>query len=404
MIRFSTVLILLIALLIVLNPGKAQDFNVDVSGFVKNDFFYDTRQTVSAREGHFLLWPAPESNDINGDDINATTNFNILAVQSRLSFGLKGPDAFGAKTSGRIEGDFFAQSNVNINLFRLRHAFVKLDWGNTELLAGQTWNPMFVTQCFPGTVSFNTGTPFQAFARNPQLRLTQNAGNIRFLVAALAQRDYTSRGPDGATSKYLRNSGIPDMHFQVHYFSDMFKAGVGGAYKQIVPQISNNGEKTDDAVQGLSFLGYVRFDFDNLAIKAEGLYGQNLPDVLQASGYALKANTDEVEYLPLNRLSAWTDIHTKGEDFQFGLFAGYSDNLGTSDEIVPGTLYGLGTNIASMMRVSPRVIFNSGSTKFAGELEYTSAAFGSPSSEDAIPEETTEVANLRLLFSVYYNF
>mgnify|MGYP006297736477 FL=1 len=56
------------------------------------------------------------------------------------------------------------------------------------------------------------------------------------------------------------------------------------------------------------------------------------------------------------------------------------------------------------MRVSPRVIFNSGSTRFAGELEYTSAAFGSPSADDAIPENTTEIANLRLLFSVYYFF
>jgi len=404
MTRFSIFLITLIIILTVLSPVKAQDFDVDVSGFVKNDLFYDSRQTVSAREGHFLLWPAPEKLDINDDDINETMNYNILAVQSRVSLGLTGPDAFGAKTSGRIEGDFFAQSNININLFRLRHAFVKLDWGNTELLAGQTWNPMFITHNFPGTVSFNTGTPFQAFARNPQIKLTQNAGNIRFLIAALAQRDYASRGPDGATSKYLRNSGIPDMHFQVHYLSDMFKAGVGGAYKQIVPQLSNNGEKTDEAVPGLSFLGYVRFDFDNLAIKAEGLYGQNLPDVLQASGFAMKANTDKVEYLPLSRLSAWADIHSKGEDFQFGLFAGYSDNLGTSDEIVPGTLYGLGTNIASMMRVSPRVIFNSGSTRFAGELEYTRAAFGSPSSEDAIPENTTEVANLRLLFSIYYFF
>ena len=402
--KMITFLITLIVVLTIWSPVKAKDFDVDVSGFVKNDLFYDTRQTVSAREGHFLLWPAPESNDINGEDINAKTNFNILAVQSRLSFGLKGPDAFGAKTSGRIEGDFFAQSNVNINLFRLRHAFVKLDWGNTSLLAGQTWNPMFITQNFPGTVSFNTGTPFQPFARNPQIRFTQDVGKIRFMLAALAQRDYTSRGPDGASSKYLRNSGVPDMHFQLHYLSGMFKAGVGGAYKQIVPQLSNGGEKTDEAVPGLSFLGYFRFDFDNLAIKAEGLYGQNLPDVLQASGYAMKANTDEIEYLPLNRLSAWADIHTKGESFQFGLFAGYSDNLGTSDEIVPGTLYGLGTNIGSMMRVSPRVIFNSGSTRFAGELEYTSAAFGSPSADDAIPENTTEIANLRLLFSVYYFF
>ncbi len=36
---------------------EEKNFGVKFSGFVKNDFFYDTRQTVAAREGHFLLWP-----------------------------------------------------------------------------------------------------------------------------------------------------------------------------------------------------------------------------------------------------------------------------------------------------------------------------------------------------------
>jgi hypothetical protein len=36
---------------------KEPQFGVKISGFVKNDFFWDSRQTVAAREGHFLLWP-----------------------------------------------------------------------------------------------------------------------------------------------------------------------------------------------------------------------------------------------------------------------------------------------------------------------------------------------------------
>ena len=96
---------------------------------------------VAAREGHFLLWPSAENLDINGDDINAKANFNMLAIQSRLSMALFGPDALGAKTSGLIEGDFFAQLNDNINLFRLRHAFVKLNWTHIEVLAGQYLEP-----------------------------------------------------------------------------------------------------------------------------------------------------------------------------------------------------------------------------------------------------------------------
>ncbi|RLD78030.1 MAG: hypothetical protein DRJ15_12330, partial [Bacteroidetes bacterium] len=96
---------------------KAQDeskFGIKFSGFVKNDFFWDSRQTVAAREGHFLLWPKAQLLDENGNDINDKTSFNFLTIQSRLSGVISGPDAFGAKTSGLIEGDFFAQANAHI--------------------------------------------------------------------------------------------------------------------------------------------------------------------------------------------------------------------------------------------------------------------------------------------------
>lgn len=113
-------------------------FGIDFSGFVKTDIIHDSRQTVSIREGHFLLYPAQEELDINGKDINAVSNFNILSIQTRLHGKITGPDAFGAKTSGAIEGEFFGHSDGDINGFRLRHAFVKLNWTNTQLLVGQT--------------------------------------------------------------------------------------------------------------------------------------------------------------------------------------------------------------------------------------------------------------------------
>ncbi len=213
------IIIVALALLLAVAVNAQEDpkFGIKFSGFVKNDFFWDSRQTVAAREGHFLLWPMPELLDENGNDINSKASFNFLAIQSRLSGAITGPDAFGAKTSGLIEGDFFAQANAHIDLFRLRHAFVKLNWEHLEVLAGQYWNPLFVTGCFPGTVSFNTGTPLQSFARNPQIRFTYRTGGLSFIAAALAQRDYASYGEIGASSAYLRNSAHPDMHLQLHY-------------------------------------------------------------------------------------------------------------------------------------------------------------------------------------------
>ncbi|MFP4448031.1 MAG: hypothetical protein ACLFPH_04800 [Bacteroidales bacterium] len=386
-----------------------QKFGVEFNGLVKNDVFFDTRQTLAAREGHFLLWPSPENIDIDGHDINSRSSFNILAVQSRLSGTITGPDAFGAKTSGMIEGDFFAQANDNINLFRLRHAFVQLDWEKTSLLFGQYWNPLFVTSCFPGTVSFNTGAPIQSFSRDPQVRLTHSRGNISFIAAALSHRDYPSYGEDGPSSEYLRNSGMPDMHFQLHYNTEKFVTGAGLAYKKIVPRLETQwGREADEEVKGLSAIAFAKLRVNPLTIKVQALSGQNIADAMNISGFAvedIEFETDDRTYLPLRNLSLWTDIHTNGENFQAGLFAGYTQNRGTADEISNADfIYGLGTDIESLFRISPRLVFNSGKVRFGIEGEYTEATFGEDYDEYAVPVNTHSTGNLRILFSAYYFF
>lgn len=409
-----TILLLLTLFLI---PAKSQEenkpkFGIKLSGFVKNDVFYDSRQTVNAREGHFLLWPSAESLDANGDDINASSSINMLAIQSRITGKITGPDAFGAKTSGVIEGDFFGQANDNINLFRMRHAFIKLNWTNTELISGQYWNPLFVTGCFPGTVSFNTGTPIQSFARNPQIRVTQTIGGLSIIGALLSQRDYVSRGPAGASSSYLRNSGMPDVHIQVHYSNDALLVGAGIASKKIVPRLVTDANYiTDETVGSMAAIGFIKYTTKPLTIKLQGRYGENIPDVLAISGYAVKevvdSTTNKLTYTPLKSTSFWADIHTNSKTLQFGVFAGIFNNLGTKEAMsdAGNTIYGLGTNIESLLRVSPRVILNSGKFRLAFELEYTQAEYGSGFDVNyQNPTTTKSVSNVRTLLSTYYFF
>ncbi len=399
----------------------AQDgnFGVKFSGFVKNDAYLDSRQTVAAREGHFLLWPSPEKLDAIGNDINAKSNFNMLAVQSRLQAAISGPDAFGAKTSGVIEADFFAQSNVNINLLRMRHAFVKLNWTNLELLAGQYWNPLFVTDCFPGTVSFNTGTPLQSFARNPQIRVSYKSGGLKITAAALSQRDYASRGANGVSSEYLRNSAIPDMHFQAQYGvansenGTGFVAGGGLAYKTLVPRLESEPTplmkyRVDETVGGLTAIGFTKLTTKPVTVKLEARYGENIADLLAISGFAVRSVTDitsgSQSYTPLTSMTVWGEIHTNGK-VQFGVFGGILKNLGTKEEMLAGgAIYGLGTDIDALIRVSPRIVFNSNKTRIALEMEYTQAAYGKNFDVNYLPETTTVVSNLRGLVAIYYFF
>ena len=102
----------------------------------------------------------------------------------------------------------------------------------------------------------------------------------------------------------------------------------------------------------------------------------------------------------------WGEVHTNDPNLQFGIFGGYLKNNGTKDAMSDASnpVYGLGTNIESLFRVSPRVVFISNKTKIAFELEYTSAAYGSDYDENYVPDETTSVSNVRALLSAIYSF
>ena len=393
-------------------------FGIKFSGFVKNDFFWDSRQTISAREGHFMLWPAPVTLDERGDDIYSKASFNFLAIQSRLSAKFTGPDALGAKTSGLIEGDFFAQANANINLFRLRHAFIKLNWEHTEVMAGQYWNPLFVTACFPGTVSFNTGTPLQSFARNPQIRVTYKTGGFSLLAAALGQRDYSSVGPLGASSLYLRNSAVPEMQVQLHYGTSNedgmnIVAGAGAAYKTIVPRLSSSPVdgvtyKVEEKVGGLTAMAFAKLSTKPITAKLQVRYGENISDLLGISGFAATGITDvttgERSYAPLKSMTFWAEVHTNGNP-QVGIFGGLTSNNGINETILATVpVYGRGTTIRRLYRIAPRVIYNVGKLRLAAEVEYTSAAYGDNYDEFYIPADITLASNLRVLTAIYYFF
>jgi hypothetical protein len=412
------ILTLISSLVVSAQEEEKSTFGIKFSGFVKNDFFWDSRQTVSAREGHFFLWPSPVDLDDNGVDINGKTNFNFLAIQSRLAGKISGPDAFGAKTSALIEGDFFAQANANINLFRLRHAFMKLNWEHLEIMAGQYWNPLFVTSCIPGTVSFNTGTPLQSFARNPQIRISYKTGGLTLIAAALSQRDYTSIGMNGASTAYLRNSALPDMHMQIHFETNKesdfnILAGAGAAYKTIVPRLVNNlsagagRAALNEKVGGLTAILFTKITTGPLTVKLQGRYGENISDLLSISGFGVKEIIDpvsnEFSYTPLKSTTFWGEAHTNGNP-QVGIFGGVLSNNGSKEAMDFMNVYGRSTNIRTLWKLVPRVVYNSGKVRLALEIEYTSAAYGSNYNEFYIPAETTTADNLRVLTAIYYFF
>lgn len=389
-------------------------FGIKFSGFIKTDAFFDTRQNVSLREGHFLLYPEPQLSDTLGKDINAASNFNILSIQSRITGAIAAPDAFDAKTSGILEGEFFGTSDGDVNGFRLRHAYAKLNWETSELLVGQTWHPMFIAEVFPSVVSFNTGAPFQPFSRNPQIRFTQTLGGFKLIGTLFSQRDFSNSGPgtDGSiisSSIFLRNSNLPMAHLQIRYKPDFgdHLFGVGGGFKSLVPELkTKKNYKTGETINSLSAVAFAKLKFDDITFKLNGSFAQNATDLMMIGGYAVKYVVDTAKdlkiYTNINTGSVWTDIHTNGKEFTAGIFAGYTKNFGSQD-LINGKYYSRAKNIGYIYRISPRFVYYLGRMQFASELEYTLAAYGSVDDHGKV-FDTKNVPNLRVLLAAILTF
>ena len=427
--KIFTLIITIVLPIIMIAQEEKPKFGVDFSGFIRNDIVLNSRQVISARgESGVLLAPAPIVEDRDGKDINGSPNFNMVGFTTRLRGKIHGPDAFGAKTSGLFEMDFIGYANsagaVPFSL-RLRHAMVKLQWEKAQLLTGQYWHPMWATECFPGTVSFGAGVPFNPLSRNPQIRFTYKLGKISLLGAAMSQGMFKSK----AGAKASQNSTIPELHAQLQYKNDIISTGIGFNFQTLKPrQVTDSNYVTCQTATSTSLFGYIKVKLKPVTVKLYGMYGQSNDNMVMMGGFAVtdKTYTPEqvdknfVEYTPYNTMSGWLDIETNGEKIKFGLFAGLSQNMGAKDSIFTSTYSGRWNNVNSMMRIAPRVKFISKKVSIGVELEYSAIDYAKENVDaNGVIVEGADVGgidkygkvtnyetanNIKLLVSVAYKF
>ncbi len=385
------------------NPDKT---TISWSGFVKAEGMYDTRQIVEAREGYLLLYPKRVSRDKNGDDINAKGSFNQYDMSARLTAKISGPDILGAKASALLEGDFTGASNTENNSFRLRHAYLKLKWTHTSVIAGQYWHPINIPEMIPNVLSLNTGAPFHTFSRQPQIRLDASWGKFNTVFSILSQRDYMNSGPAGASTIYLRNSIIPNLHAQFHFKSDRIFAGAGADFKRLTPRlVTDSLFATRSSVDCFSYTAFTMLKTKPLIIKMQWIYGQGLNDHLVMGGYGVTRTdplTNQQDYTALNYLTGWFTLQTTGKPWQASLFAGYAKGMGATKDIT-GAVYARDADIGYLYRIAPMLTYLNGKFSLSTEIEYTAAAYGKPDSKFVV-HDVSVVANTRISFSAGYSF
>ncbi|MBW1992308.1 MAG: hypothetical protein JRI59_09385, partial [Deltaproteobacteria bacterium] len=161
-------------------PAKKGDIAFTFGGYVKMEVIWDSTQVN--KNLYSLIARNNDPNFHHG-------RLKFTAENTRMHFAIRGPEVFGAKTSGYIEWDFDNHANqtgwfsTNKARVGLRHAMFRLTWPQTELMLGTYWS--MLTEEVPETANFGACTTAGfPFVREPQIRLTQKAKLGRGLLTA----------------------------------------------------------------------------------------------------------------------------------------------------------------------------------------------------------------------------
>lgn len=393
-----------------------KDVNLKIYGQVRADIYYNSRDNVQSVDGLFYMFPKDEVLDANGNDINGSDNSNMYTAYSRLGLDFSGPMLGRAKTTAKVELDYRGNGNDNLHTFRLRQAYFNLDWGKSKLLVGQTWHPFF-GEVSPQILNLNTGAPFQAFSRAPQIRYRYNTGDIQVTVSALWQSQYKSYGPtanDGSGNSRIqaphKNANIPEFALGLDYKANGWIAGVGMDVLSISPRtqaIGENGKtySVDERLTTVSYEAHVKYTGEKLFFAAKSTLGSNFSHVSMTGGYAVKSQDDQTgkrEYTPFRNSSNWINL-VYGKKWKPGIFVGYIKNLGTADDMLGSTVYGTGTNVDQILGTTFELTYNVPHWKIGAEYNYTTAWYGKNDKNGKV-KDTHSVGNNRLVLSALFLF
>ena len=398
-----------------------KEWDVSLYGFVRTDYIWDSRKSLSVREDQLNLYPLDVLKDVNGKDVNAVSQSNFLSVTSRLGVKVKGPNVWGAKMTGTLEGDFYGNvEGSSIGLFRVRQAYVNMDWSKTSLTMGQTWYPTFIPEVFPGVANFNTGIMFNPFGWATQIKLKQNfTKEFSGTVTAYKEREFTSPGP-GTQNAAAINSALPSLNALLQYKDKSVLLGLGAEYKSLQPlTVSATNIATSEKVNSSSIFGFAKYSNDKISVKAYGISGGNLNNLVMLGGFTGTKNTIGVQsYDPTKTTSFWVDIASNGKSIAPGLFFGTTKNNGSGTAASSfDSIYMKGYSPAittptpmparvvdNVWRASARVDFKKNKFRVSPELEYTVATWGDADLYGKAGANKTDVNNFRAMVSCVYSF
>lgn len=404
-------------------------------GFVRNYFYYDSRQNVQSNAGLYNQIPKDEAwNETHDEDLNDVSTANFLAITSRLGLDISGVRALNADLSAKFETDFcgFASSTT---MLRIRQAYMKMKWQHNSILAGQAWHPM--SGDLPDVLGLASGSPFQPFSRSPQIRYDYTVGKMRYTLAAIWQFQYKSVGPNGKSDEYQTKAIMPEFFIGLDYANEKgFQIGAGLDMLRIRPRTTtdyvydkkilvndtvfdadNNVKEVNEVEKivsdttkrvvkeyafSVSPMMFINYKKDKFLLRWKGVFGQNTAHLNMMSGYGVVGINEDGsrDYAPLRSFSTWLNL-SYGSKVKGNLFLGYFNNFGTSKAIF-GDLYVNGaSNIDYIWRICPAITYNVNKLTLGLEYELTTVGYGPRNIfGEAVADHT--VANNRICAMIKY--
>ena len=363
--------------------------SVEIHGFIRNFYAFDSRKMIGLTEDFFTYVPYDKQLAANEDDINGYPNFRFAALTSRLWVEVKGYEVEGWKVGARVEGDFYnglgTDKVTGTANFRLRQAFVTLAKKDWTFKAGQSWHPMAADM--PDVFSLNTGAPFGPFSRTPLTQVDYKlTDEISFTGAALWQMQYCSNGPEGKSASYIKYGNTPEIYLGANYKADGLTVRLGINMLSIKPVYYDAlGYRTDRITTFTPFF-YTQYAKDLFSVKFKTVFAEAGDHLNLNGGYGVKKVLDDgnMEYTPTRNSSSWVSL-CYGKKVQAILFAGYVKNFGTKEALAanaagkPEGFWFSGNsfdNMNQMARVTPTFIYNLGKVALGLEYEMTTVQYG----------------------------
>ena len=259
-------------------------------GFLRLDLDVDSQRPSNAQTPLFVTSPDPAG---GGASIG---EFSMHPRLTRFGIDYTGPRIAtlgDAKLSGKLETDFENGGSESRQIIRIRHAFLRLDWNDFSILAGQTWD--IVSPLYPtvnsDTLQWNAGNVGD---RRPQFRAAYEpkAGRGKFsfiggvgLTGAIDALDLDNNGfRDGEESQR------PDVQGRIGYSYPIDKDrtasfGISGFYGFLKTARPIAG-RTDFHSQ------LINVDFtlplaSHFAVRGEGWWGRDMSDIRGGAGQGI---------------------------------------------------------------------------------------------------------------------